>query len=63
MPEGTVYCPRVPPNLDWNQATESSAMKAEINVPDHLAEAFDFMAKCDGQTPDEYIQGRVILYL
>ena len=38
-------------------------MKAEINFPDHLAEAFDFMAECDGQTPDEYIQGRVILYL
>lgn len=38
-------------------------MKAEINVPDHLAEALDFMADCDGQTPDEYIQERVILYL
>ena len=31
-------------------------MKTEINVPDHLAE-------CDGQTPDEYIHERVILYL
>ena len=31
-------------------------MKSEINVPDHLAEALDFMAECDGQTPDEYIQ-------
>lgn len=38
-------------------------MKAEINVPDHLAEALDFIAECDGQTPDEYIQERVILYL
>ena len=38
-------------------------MKAEINVPDHLAEALGFMAECDGQTPDEYIQERVILYL
>ena len=28
-----------------------------------LAETLDSMAECDGQTPDEYIQERVILYL
>ena len=38
-------------------------MKVEINVPGHLVEALDFMAECDGQTPDEYLQERVILYL
>ena len=38
-------------------------MKALIEIPDNLVEALDFMAECDGQTPDQYIQERVILYL
>lgn len=38
-------------------------MKAEIEIPDNLVAALDFMAECDGQTPDEYLQERVILYL
>ena len=38
-------------------------MKAEIEIPDNLVAALDFMAECDGQTTDEYLQERVILYL
>ena len=38
-------------------------MKAEIEIPDNLVPALDFMAECEGQTPDEYLQERVILYL
>ena len=46
-----------------NHTTERNSMKAEIEIPDNLVAALDFMAECDGQTPDEYLQERVILYL
>ncbi len=38
-------------------------MKAVIEIPDNLVAALDFMADCDGQTPNEYLQERVVLYL
>ena len=38
-------------------------MKTVIEIPDNLVAALDFMADCDGQTPNEYVQERVILYL
>ena len=38
-------------------------MKTVVEIPNDLGPALDFMAECDGQTPDEYIQERVILYL
>ena len=38
-------------------------MKAVIEIPDNLVAALDFMSDCDGQTPDEYLRERVILFL
>lgn len=38
-------------------------MEAVIEIPDRLVAALGFMADCDGQTPNEYLQERVILYL